>query len=472
MEQSNSPYNYNLSLEALISRYEEYRESKRSGGYFDVEEIGIIAEHYLNNGCVEEANQAIELGMRLHPESKDLLLKHVKILIEQGELTEALRILEGQFNIHEQEVLLLRIEAYVKLNRIKEAKGLARDFMTQSYNNAEFAYLDIIDIFMDAEQYALVLQYIQEGQSATPHNIDLLFAKAYCLEKLDDFDGAIQVYHDIINLDSYIEEAWFNLGQVYFTRQNYDDALHAYTMCITIDENDTLAWLQKGHIHFFNREITEAIACYTKCLDSYEEKWQLYLFLADCYIANEDFDLAMEFFTKAAQENPNNYKALIGMGICHMEKNNYQEARSNLLEASQLDPESDEAWFYLGEIEAYQQNLKKALEYYLMAYQYSDNNTDLSMTIGSVYCDLEQYDKAIPYYHKALSNAEDTQIVQILILLAICYYEEEDYNTTLYYLGEAFKINQETLDLFFNCIPEAIEVLSTIMSEKKKEKKK
>ena len=470
MAKSQPSYPSDSPIVELIHRYEEYMAAKRSDGYFDVEEIETIVEYYLCEGCVEEAHQALLFGMRLHPSSKELLLKRAKMLLRQGDISEALQILESQFSPHAYESLLLRVEAYSKLNRLEEADNIASTLIANAPNNKEFACLDVVDVFMDSECYSQALHYIHKGLSFSPNNIDLLFAKAYCLEKTDDFDGAIQTYHEIINQDSYIEEAWFNLGQVHFTRQNYSEALHAYTMCITIDEDDTLAWLQKGHVHFFEREIEEAITCYSKCLDSYEDKWQLYIFLAECYTTQEDYETALQFFQKSLAENPNNYKALIGVGLCELEKNNYADARRHFSEAAELNPESDEAWFYLGEIESFQQNQQEALNYYLKAFQYNTLNTDLLMTIGSVYCDLDQYDKAIPYYQRALETAENPPIVQLSVLLAICYYEQHDYDTTLYYLEKASKINQEALELFFNCIPEAMETLSSIIKEKKNKK--
>ena len=94
----------------------------------------------------------------------------------------------------------------------------------------------------------------------------MLFEKAYCLEQIGNYQDAISTYQEIIKVDSYIGEAWFNLGQVYYTLQEYKDALHAYTMCVTINEDDTIAWIQKGHTHFFLKEIDNAHTCYTKCI--------------------------------------------------------------------------------------------------------------------------------------------------------------------------------------------------------------
>ena len=114
--------------------------------------------------------------------------------------------------------------------------------------------LEATDYF--SSDYELVMQYpnndvfLKQGDKYNNSNTDLLFELAFCYEQLIQTSEAIEVYNRIINIDSFLPEAWFNLGQVYFVLEDYAKALTAYDFVMAINENDSLACLQKAHAHF------------------------------------------------------------------------------------------------------------------------------------------------------------------------------------------------------------------------------
>ena len=57
---------YQDRLNYLLSRYEQSRLDGDTV-YFDVEELEMIIDYYLDQQLIEEASGAIELGMAIHP---------------------------------------------------------------------------------------------------------------------------------------------------------------------------------------------------------------------------------------------------------------------------------------------------------------------------------------------------------------------------------------------------------------------
>ena len=433
-------------------------------GYFDVEEIEVLVDYFLFYVGSDEALEALDVGLCQHPNHPELLQKRVKVLIERGDLNEAESCLEHFIEHDSYDTCILKTEILAKFNRIEEAKEMALHIL-RHHDSSEAAYLDISDIFRDCDQHSTALYFIEQREKVAPLSVDMLFEKAYFLEQEGDYEQAIQTYQDIISIDSYIGEAWFNLGQVYYTLQRYDEAIHAYTMCVTINEDDPLAWIQKGHAHFLNKDADSALTCYTKCMNFYSEKWELYIFIAECLVLKKEYDKAIGFYQDSLNERSNNYKALIGLAVCHIETGNYIEAQRNLFTATNISPESYEAWFYLGEIENFQHHTQAAIEYFKKSYMLNDTDIVIGMALGHIYANMKDYDSAIPYYQKALEYADEFQRVDILVFLATCYYYIGQHDMTLYYAEKAIKQNADALSFFYTMCPEAVDTLSDIIEE-------
>lgn len=459
-----SLFNNTPPSEELINRYKRYTAGESAGGYFDVEEVEMLADHFLQYNT-EEAIRVIDMGLKQHPNHQDLMIGRIKILAEQGNLNEAMHLLNLLMNQECYEAQLVKIEILTKFNRVEEAKKIALNILAQPQEEPELTVLDISDIFRDCDQFETSLFILEQREKTNALSVDMLFEKAYCLEQIGNYQDAISTYQEIIKVDSYIGEAWFNLGQVYYTLQEYKDALHAYTMCVTINEDDTIAWIQKGHTHFFLKEIDNAHTCYTKCIDSYKDKWELYIFIAECFALKQEYEDAILYYKASLKERLDNHKAHIGLATCEIEMGNYPAATKLLQEAIKICPEAYEAWFYLGEIENRQQNIEQAITFYQKAYTLNDSDLIVAMTLGNIFANNRAYEQAIPYYHKAHENADELQRTEILILLATCYFYINNYDIALYHIEKAMKEDTNSLNLFYSLCPEGMEKISEIIKK-------
>ena len=445
--------------EELINRYKRYTAGESAGGYFDVEEVEMLADHFLHQNT-EDALRVIDMGLQQHPNHQDLMLGRIKILADRGNLNEAMHLLNLLINQECYEVQLVKIELLTKFNRIEEAKKIALNILAQPQEEPELTYLDISDIFRDCEQFETSLFILEHREKTNALSVDMLFEKAYCLEQIGNYQDAILTYQAIIAVDSYIGEAWFNLGQVYYTLQEYKDALHAYTMCVTNKEDDTIAWIQKGHTHFFLKEIDNAYTCYMRCIKTYKDKWELYIFIAECFALKQDYENAILYYKESIRQNLDNHRAHIGLATCEIEMGNYPTATKLLNEAIKICPEAYEAWFYLGEIESRQQNIEQAITFYQKAHTLNDADVIVAMTLGNTYANKRDYEQAIPYYHKASEHADVLQRTEALMFLATCYFYINNHDMALYYIEKAMKEDAGSLSLFYALCPEGMEKLS------------
>jgi tetratricopeptide (TPR) repeat protein len=100
----------------IVKRYEQFLEGAATG-YFDVEELETIVEFYLRKGRTKDSTKALELGLQLHPNNNALKTKRAKIYLATGDSKKAFRILESLAETTDYEVILLRIEVLLRMER-------------------------------------------------------------------------------------------------------------------------------------------------------------------------------------------------------------------------------------------------------------------------------------------------------------------------------------------------------------------
>ena len=464
MEQNNS-YDFEDLSDGLKERAEKFLSDRFSELYFDVDELEILVDHYIAQRRDSDAFALLEYGLKLHPNSSELLVKKAKLLLLQGDIGKA-SVLLDTLSVDDYEVTMLKMEALVKLNRLSEAVELAENLLKNEEDTEMCSTcLDISSIFIEQDHYDLALSYLKVGKQYCSNNIELLSELAFCLEKVGDVDKAIDVYNDIIDIDPYYADAWFNLAQVFLGQNRYRQALHAYEMCLTIDDSDSLVWLQKGHAHFSLDEFHEAIECYEHCLKDTKDNWQLYLFLAECYDKLGDCDMAIRYNRKVLEAQPSNYDALIALGCCLMEKKQLDEAQDLLSAAVKLRPQASEAWFNMGEVLNFKNQPADAVSYYMRAIELDPKNIDAMIALATTYIDEDKPSEALPVLLRV--KAMEPETPRLYLLLAVVYYGLNDSENLLDCLGKMVTSGTEDINIFLNVCPELSEVVKTYIERKK-----
>jgi tetratricopeptide (TPR) repeat protein len=70
-----------------------------------------------------------------------------------------------------------------------------------------------------------------------------------------DYDNAISRYEDVISIDPYYAEAWYNEGNAYEELKRYDQAIRCYDKATQIDPSYSNAWYSKGDL--INRKMSK-----------------------------------------------------------------------------------------------------------------------------------------------------------------------------------------------------------------------
>ncbi|MEM9648690.1 MAG: hypothetical protein AAF969_09420, partial [Bacteroidota bacterium] len=105
--------------------------------FFDAEDFEEIIHHYLNNGKISLGKKAIQIGLEQHPNSMELKLLRVEVLVFEDRYDVAERLLDEIQNIdaHNEEIYIQRANIQSKQDNHQEAVNLLLDALHLTENS-------------------------------------------------------------------------------------------------------------------------------------------------------------------------------------------------------------------------------------------------------------------------------------------------------------------------------------------------
>jgi len=437
----------------IVKRYEQFL-SGAAPGYFDVEELESIVEYYLRKGRTKDCTKALDLGLKLHPNNTALKTKRAKIYLATGDDAKALHILDKLAESTDYEVVLLKIEVLLKLERTREARLLADKLISDESDDLDNVCLDVAFIYLGQGDYITALRLLEKGDRHNDQNIDLLYELAFCYEQNEDFAKAIVVNNRIITIDPFANEAWFNLGQLYFALQEFPKALEAYDFALVIDENDSLSSIQKGHVLFQLDQFEQAIETYQEYKKMTSYGWQTDIFIAECYEKLERYVESISYYRLSLDAHPDNYDALTGIGICLLEQEKFIESMTYIRQALAINENAADSWVYLAEAYVGLEDIDNALTAYMKAITIDPDQPDTLMAIANICLERNEYELAVKYYLAAEKLDDTLEFVRLFI--AVAYYKCGKIENAIVYLRKAVEESETAGTLFLELCPEAI----------------
>lgn len=355
-----------------LTRFEKMLKTNRIL-FFDSNEFENIISYYLENGKINFAKKAIKLGLEQHPDSSNLALFEIEILIFENKLDNAEKLLEALIlsEPSNEEVYIQKANIYSKKKLHQKAILCLNKILDFNPDNAEvYSLIGIEYLFMEDFENAKFnfikcLNYDDSDYSA-------LYNIVYCFEILEQNNKAIEYLNTYLNTNPYCEVAWHQLGKQYLFFKNYAKAISAFDFAIISDEYFIGAYIEKGRA-------LEKINKYNEAIENYK-----------LIIALKD---------------ESSYP-LLRMGICYNKISNYKKAIQNLNECVQVDPQLNKAWYLLAEIYYKNQKYNSAILSIKKALEINSEKEDYWKLYAKINIGLKLYEEADIGFQKIIELGE------------------------------------------------------------------
>ena len=167
-------------------------------------------------------------------------------------------------------------------------------------------------------------------------------------DALQKYPEAIADYNKAIQLNPQDAVAYNNLGIAYHKLQKYPEAIADYNKAIQLNPQYAQAYYNRGNIYYDLQKYPEAIADYTKAIELNPRYINAYFNRGTAYGFLKKYPEAIADYTQAIKLNPEHARAYANMGLAKLDLGENQSGRKDLQTAAEL-------WRQQGDMAAYQQ---------------------------------------------------------------------------------------------------------------------
>jgi tetratricopeptide (TPR) repeat protein len=395
---------------------EQFGEHLDNGdyNYRDAEELDELIEYYINEGQLNRAMKAVELGLDWHPFDTAILAKKAYIFYITGRSPEALYLVERAILMEpgDSDLHTLKGEVLSHLEEFQEAIRSFEKALEHSEEKSEI-FLSMAFTYQSWGKPLKSVHYLKMILDDQFENDQMLYEISYCYDLMENSESAIAFFTQYLDKHPYSCVAWFNLGQWYQKQDDFDKAIWSYDFSIATIEHYAPAYLQKGICLFELEKYNEAIEAFNQNLEYNGPDALIY-----CHIAN-----------------------------CHQELGAYREARGFYKMAVKDDPTLADAWFGIGLTFKFEGNMNQAINYFQRAIKLDTEEADYLIELGEVYLSLDDYEKAEEMYEKI--TRLEPQLAEGWLDLALCRLELGHSETAITTLLSGEETNPENHKIIY-----------------------
>jgi tetratricopeptide (TPR) repeat protein len=313
--------------------------------FFDAEDFEDIIHHYLNHGKIALAKKAIKISLKQHPDSIELKLLDVEVLVFENNLDKAEQLLDKLqlLDRANEEIYIQRANIYSKKDNHSAAVNLLKKALELSKDSYDiYSLLGMEYLFMD--EFKLAKESFMKCVHFDEQDYSSLYNVIYCFDFLEDFEGAIVYLNDYLDRNPYCEVAWHQLGKQYFSKRMFKEALTAFDFAIISDDAFIGAYFEKGKVLEKLGKFKEAIENYETTIQIDDPTSHAYLRIGRCYERLSNDEMAKYYYYQTVHEDPLLDKGWLAITDFYYRKKDFDKALYYIDKALNIDGENPTYW--------------------------------------------------------------------------------------------------------------------------------
>ncbi len=421
-----------------------------SSVYFDVDQIEVIIEHYLERAKPDQALKAVEHGLSIFPTNDFLKLRRGQVLVSLGEFNKGKKILDTllQRDPNNAEIHFGLGMTYSQMKEPEVAIG----YFKRAY--------DLADKELQAEilvELALQYQFTQQGTKSLAcykKGLELALNTDVVLRELKSFNFRFnmlveveEIIQNYLDQNPYDHTAWFYLGMIQFESGLTEPSISSYDFALAIKEEQPAVYYKKAEALIKLNRHKEALESLHAELKYREPIALNYCIIADCYENLNDFRLAEEYYHKALELDSSFSEAYIGLGFLKEVNGDYLSALPYYAKAVKVDEDNYNAHLMLSSVLCELGKIDEAREVVLNLLVLEDGLEEAWIELAYLYLKEENLEKALQIIDEGIETA---------------YSNEQLWLKKVVYLHK-FGKHSEALELARELLVEDVSVKPTLM---------
>lgn len=413
-----------MNITDLIKKYEQMRYMNKKF-YFDADEFAMIANYYIKNKDTSEGERVVNIGLSMHPFSSELMKVKSKALVASKKYEEALNYLstiaEVEMNV---DLLLLKFECLIKLNRTEEAEPYLEYILGGELNDEDhYTFIKKVGIlYNDAEYFETAIMLLEKALKVDNTDMDVLIELVYAYDMDDNIDKAIEITNAIIDLDPYSYDAWVSLGRFYLYKYEYELSIDAYDFALAIKESDVDVLKLKAVTYSEGFDYEKELKVLNECIDAspddlslYEEILEKYKQFEDYWGIEQDEGILKVLEKKEKRFGPKGL--LLQMAHLNIRLSETAKAQEIFDRVPEEEKNTLEYFKIQGDLALYSDDELAAEAAYMMALKESPNDVDVLDRLAEVCSELDKQEKAAEYLEQLIAIDPDYGIAKFRLAI-------------------------------------------------------
>ncbi len=461
--------NYDNEVRELVLAFENMRNMDMQR-FFDVDQLEIIIDYYLEQMDVELLQYAVSYAEDLFPSNFEIRLRRAHMLCVQNDFKQALSLLNQLQEIDPDNTDVAYAMATV-FSALDQPQRAIQCYLRAATDKFELGmiYGNIADEYVNLNDDAQAVHYYIKSLTENPNDErsveNLFFSFNAMLIKELNADHVIDFYIQFVKDHPYSLKGWFFLGSSYELLGLWEKAVDAFEFVIAIDSKYVDAYLQMSNCYMNMGNVDKAVAIIQEAIEKNGKNEMLCIHLASVYLESNNPYTAISYIKKAIDISPRNVLSWIILAESYDQLGDYSSAVFAIEQAQSIDPSTVAIASSAPEIYLHYGDGEKAETMYLESIKASSLKMGPILNYVDFLIERQRYDDAIEYLVLTLLNT-DTPLPYNL-KLAKCYFDTGRRNMLFNILRACKSDPGFSVDELFDMSPamkddlEIVEILSS-----------
>lgn len=490
----------------VLSRYEQSRREGISC-YLDSDDFIDISDYYLDLDKPLDSLDAVNEGIRLHPNDDLLISVKAGVLIylhqfdEAGQLVETLNPANNYDVKYLQAQLKYAVEEDIEgadamfhewLNDVEKewqwGENRSRNFSTEddaeddldepisdedaereirsAYIHVMMSYMELSNLDADKQIREWVESYFNRFPEFGEYESD--YAVADIVRECNFSDLTEIAYTRLLDYNPYLDNGWLVLAMAQNMQGKYEESLNSLDFALAINPNDETSLVAKAHCFYSIGNYQKALEVFLKVRKMNNGSPAADQYIAFCYTAMGDKKNALAYLDSARQylkhyKGSNEQKAYTMSEIAdgYFTCGAYEDAKVLAEKALKLDRSRLEYVMLLGNINLGLNDLKHALSNFIYYINNSDNTPSAMLYVAQRFLAFD-YSEIASELLKAVLKYDSTKDEfplkdSALAYMSLAQFRSGHLEEALDYLQQACEKDADSVKkIYTNYLPDSV----------------
>jgi len=232
-------------------------DSTKSAYFYNLADVEFITGH------THEARDAFETSIRLDPKNTDAILKLAELYLFVQKYEESVTLINQALKVNPYIARAYFLKGMIYIEKKDTGKAIS-SLQTAVEQDPDYfdAYIQLGLLFAHRGD-PIALTYYDDATRVQPQNPEPYYDEGMFYQFGGDYDEAIKVYKELLEVDSTYKHAYYNLGVIYNEdKTDYKASIDNFSNAIKYDTAYFMAYYGRANSYEMLKQYDKALADY------------------------------------------------------------------------------------------------------------------------------------------------------------------------------------------------------------------